>query len=244
MSFLLIPVAPLSRTKSRLRNCFSKSQLKELTISMFNDLGTKLLKVTGFQEKIVYSNDKLILDLAEDFGLIGIKEKLTQPRKSFDDVISDVNKIAQNEYKAQSTVFTFLDTVLVSPKNLKEISELLMKNDLVICPAIHSAGISVLGRCPPDIINTYFSDPSIPSFIAQTKAARSHGLKISIYDSIRAGFDIDIKKDLVLAYEYLKIFNLTNTETYRFLHKHLDVYIQKGNPSNNREFKYSKTNIF
>ena len=62
-------------------------------------------------------------------------------------------------------------------------------------------------------------------------------LKITFYDSFRAGFDIDIKEDLVLAYEYLKIFNLRNTETYNFLKKNLKLSLLKINTYNNRDFK-------
>ena len=66
MSILLIPIAPLSRTKSRLSDCFSKEQLKEFTISMFKDLGNKLLKIDCFEEIIVYCNSSEILELAEE----------------------------------------------------------------------------------------------------------------------------------------------------------------------------------
>lgn len=243
MSILLIPVAPLSRTKSRLRDCFSKEQLKELTIAMFKDLGNTLLKVKCFDEKIVYCNAKKILELADDYGLIGIKEELTKPRKSFDQVISDLNNIAMKKFNARNTVFTFLDIILISAKNYYEINSLVKKNQLVVCPAIHSAGISVLGRNPPDIVSSSFSDPNIPSFVALLNNAKKKGIeKIAIYDSFRAGFDIDIKQDLVLAYEYLKIFNLKRTKTFLFLKNNLKLTIQKRNADNNREFKITEKN--
>ena len=117
MSFLLIPIAPLSRTKSRLRDCLSKEQLKELTIAMFKDLASKLKNVSVFDQKIVYCNSNEILDFAEDYGLTSIKEELTKPRKNFDEVIEDLNNIAIKEYNAKTTIFTFLDVILVSPKN-------------------------------------------------------------------------------------------------------------------------------
>jgi len=238
MSVLLIPVAPLGRTKTRLRGCFSNEQLKELTIAMFKDLSSKLLNLNCFKEKIVYCNDKLILQLAEDYGLIGIKEVLIQPRKSFDDVIKDLNTIAINKYNAEQTIFTFLDIILISAKNFNEINSLVKKNQLIVCPAINSAGVSILGRNPPDIISTFFSDPEIPSLVALLNRAKEKGIKkIAIYDSFRAGFDIDIKQDLVLAYEYLKIFNLTDTITFRFLKKNLKLKLQKINENNNRQFR-------
>ena len=81
MSVLLIPIAPLFRTKSRLRDCFSKEQLKELTKAMFKDLANTLSNVTIFDNKIVYCNTTEILDLANDYGLIGIKEHLTKPNQ-------------------------------------------------------------------------------------------------------------------------------------------------------------------
>jgi 2-phospho-L-lactate guanylyltransferase (CobY/MobA/RfbA family) len=83
MNILLIPIAPLSRTKSRLRKCFSKEQLKELTIAMFKDLALKLTRVDCFESKIVYCNSSEILELADDYGLIGIREELATPRKTF-----------------------------------------------------------------------------------------------------------------------------------------------------------------
>jgi len=235
MNILLIPIAPLSRTKSRLRKCFSKEQLKDLTIAMFKDLVVKLEKVDCFNNKIVYCNSNEIIELANNSGLIGIKEKLYNPRKTFDQVIFDLNQIAIEKFNASSTVFTFLDTILISVQNFYEISELTQKNQFVLCPAISSAGISVFGRNPPDILQTFFSNNTIPSLLAMLDAARKANLKIAVYDSFRAGFDIDIKQDLVLAYQYLKIFGLEETETHKFLKKNLNLSILKKSINDNRK---------
>jgi len=239
MSVLLVPIAPLSHTKTRLRDCFSKTQLKDLTIAMFKDLGQKLMKVNNiFNEKIVYCNNSEILELTDDYGLTGIKEELTSPLKSFDQVITDLNTIAVKKFDAQQTVINFLDLILISLKNFYDISSLLKKNSIVICPAIHSAGISIFGRNPPEIISSScFSDPNESSLISLYKKANEKGLKITVYDSFRGGFDVDLKQDLVLAYKYLKLLNLKQTETYSFLKKNLKLTFQKDNRSNNRDFK-------
>lgn len=241
MSILLIPIAPLSRTKSRLRDCFPKELLKDLTIAMFKDLANKVVNLDCFDQTIVYCHDNELLELAERDGLIGIKEKLTKPRKSFDEVIEDLNNIAISDFNASSTIFTFLDVILISGENFKDISRLMESNQLVVCPAIHSAGISIFGRNPPDIIPTHFSDPNIPSFVALIMDAQERNLKYSIYDSFRAGFDIDIKQDLLLGFEYLKLFNQKDTETFKFLKNNLRLALQKRNLKNNRNFKISKT---
>ncbi|MBD3342606.1 MAG: hypothetical protein GF353_26130 [Candidatus Lokiarchaeota archaeon] len=242
MSILLIPVAPLSRTKSRLRDCFSKEQLKALTIAMFKDLGTLLKDLGIYDEKIVYCNNSEILDLAEEYNLIGIKEKLTTPRQNFATVIQDLNSIAIDEFNAKKTVFTFLDLILISQKNFKEIHSLMKKYSLVVCPAIHSAGVSILGRTPPEIVSSAcFSNPKLPSFVALLNEAQEREVKqISIYDSFRASFDVDIKQDLILAFEYLKIFNLMNTETFSFLKQNLKLKLQKKSVENNREFTITR----
>jgi len=244
MSLLLIPIAPLFRTKTRLNDCFSKKQLKELTIAMFKDLGRTLKKVKCFDEKIVYCNNSEILDLADRFNLIGIKEKLTKPRKSFEKVITDLNKIAINQFEAKSTVFTFLDIILITVQNFKEIFNLVEKNHLVVCPAIHSAGISIFGRNPPRVISSdCFSDPNSPSFISLLNQAKKLNIKkIAIYDSLRASFDVDIKNDLLLAQEYLKIFNLTHTETFKFLKENLKITLKKIDVDNNRKFEFTEIN--
>ncbi|GAI68305.1 unnamed protein product, partial [marine sediment metagenome] len=74
------------------------------------------------------------------------------------------------------------------------------------------------------------------------KDAQERNLKITIYDSFKSSFDIDIKQDLVLAYEYFKIFNLVETETYKFLKNNLKLTLQKRNKRNNRDFKIIKSN--
>jgi len=59
-------------------------------------------------------------------------------------------------------------------------------------------------------------------------------LKTAIYDSFRAGFDIDIKHDVMLAYEYLKAFNLVKSETYKFLKQNINLVITKKSSIDNR----------
>ncbi|MFX0028777.1 MAG: hypothetical protein ACFE8B_06180 [Candidatus Hermodarchaeota archaeon] len=238
MSTLLIPVAPLSRTKSRLRDCFSVDQLRDLTIAMFRDLSATLAKVNCFEHKIVYCNTPEIIEIAEDFGLIGIKEENINVLKSFDDMITNLNKIAIEKFKALQTTIAFSDLILITSDNFNEINSLVKANQLVVCPAIHSAGISILGRNPPDVIPSYFSDPNTPSLVALLNNAYSKGIKkLVIYDSFRAGFDVDIKQDLVLAYEYLKIFNMKNTEVFKFLKNNLKFSLRKLNANDNRSFK-------
>ena len=238
MSILLIPVAPLSRTKSRLRDCFSVEQLIDLTIAMFKDLGNTLSKVKCFKNKIVYCNNSEILDLATDYKLIGIKEELTTPHKSFAKVIQDLNGIAISEFKAKATIFTFLDLILISPENFYEIYSLLSKNNITVCPAMNSGGISIFGRKPPNIISSNcFSDLKKTSLISLYDEAKEKRLEITFYDSFKAGFDVDVKQDLVFAYNYLKLFNLTHTETFKFLNDNLNLTLQKNSSENNRDFK-------
>jgi len=238
MSILLIPIAPLARTKTRLRDSFSNKLLEELTIAMFKDLGDKLKDVKCFDQRVVYCSDSKILDLAEEYNLIGYKEDKTIP-KTFEKVIDDLNHISIKEFNAEKTIIAFLDLILISAKNFYEIHSLIEKNQIVVCPAVHSAGISIFGRNPPDIISSRcFSDPNTPSLVSLLKDANKKGLKIAIYDSFRAGFDVDVKQDLILAYEYLKIFNLKNTNVYKFLKNNLNLSSLKINTNNNRDFEF------
>ncbi len=47
---------------------------------------------------------------------------------------------------------------------------------------------------------------------------------------------MDIKQDLVLAYEYLKVFNLRDTEVFKFLKNNLKLSLKKKNANDNRNF--------
>ncbi|MBN1215303.1 MAG: hypothetical protein JXA99_07640 [Candidatus Lokiarchaeota archaeon] len=235
MSTLILPISPLIRSKSRLKNYFSENQLKDFTISMFLDLGKKLSEIKCFENILIYSSDNEILELALDYGLIGIREKFKSKYKLFDKTIQEINTVAIKKYNANKTILIFLDLILITKKNLVDINNLLYKNQIVVCPAINSAGISILGRNPPNIIHTHFSDPNIPSFFALSNEIKKNNWeKYAIYDSFRAGFDIDIKQDLVLGYEYLKILNLEESNTFKFLKKNLKLNLIKGDKNNNR----------
>ena len=234
MSILLIPVASLSKTKSRLRDIFTRDQLKYLTIAMLKDLFSKILEIKLQINSLVYCNSSEILDLAEEYGFIPIKEKINTPQKCFDDILQDLNNIAIQDYHAKNTIIIFSDLILINPNNLREIVKLTEQNQLVVCPTLISAGISVLGRNPPGIIPTYFSHPTTPSLVALLNEANIRGLKIDIYDSFRAGFDIDIKHDVMLAYEYLKAFKMVKSETYKFLKQNVNLVITKKSSLDNR----------
>jgi len=189
----------------------------------------------------VYCASDEILELTGEYNLIGVKEELTDAKCTFDAVISGMNDIAIKKFNANGTIIAFLDIILITADNFYEINELMKLNKIVVCPAIHSAGISIFGRCPPDIIEPCFSDPDIPSLSLLLKNAREKGIEeIAVYDSFRAGFDIDIPEDLLLAYEYLKIFNLAHTNTYKFLKNNLKSSLQKRDATNNRKFKSLK----
>ncbi len=243
MSYLLIPVASLSKTKSRLGDIFTPDQLKDLTIAMLKDLFSKISQIKLQINSLVYCNSSEILDLAEEYGFIPIKEKINNQQKCFDDILQDINNIAIQDYHAKNTIITFSDLILITPDNLREIVKLIEQNQLVVCPAIVSAGISVLGRNPPGIIPTYFSHPTTPSLVALLNEANTLGLKTAIYDSFRAGFDIDIKHDVMLAYEYLKSFNLVKSETYRFLKQNINFVITKKSAIDNRKLEIKRFRV-
>jgi 2-phospho-L-lactate guanylyltransferase (CobY/MobA/RfbA family) len=237
MNSLLIPVSPLPRAKSRLKSVFSEEQLKNFTLSLFKDFALKVTTVKAFENKLVYCTSPEILELADEFGLIPIKEDKANSNKTFDEVIEVFNDIAMKKYDATKTTLAFCDVILINRINFIELSSLLKNNQLVICPAIHSGGVSILGRSPPDIISTFFSHPTIPSLFALVNEAKLKKLKFVIYDSFRSGFDIDIKKDLVLAYEYLKALNMNETHTFKFLKDNLKLALLKKNRNDNRDLE-------
>jgi 2-phospho-L-lactate guanylyltransferase len=234
MSYLIIPVASLTNSKSRLEDIFTRDQLKDLTIAMLKDLFHKISQLKTPLNTLVYCNSTEVLDLAEEYKLISIREKKQVKRNCFDDTLQEINNIAIKEYLAKSTIILFSDLILISQKNIIEITKLIENYQLVVCPAIISAGISVLGRNPPGIIQTCFSHPSTPSLVALINNAKNNGIKTKIYDSFRAGFDIDIKHDVMLAYEYLKAFNMQNTETYKFLDENMNFIMKKKSSIENR----------
>jgi len=227
MSVLAVPVSPLSHTKRRLAKVLSNKQLEELTLAMVKDFCKKTLDLNCFSEKIVYCYTPQVLELSEEYGFCPIREEAGQKSDNFNDVITQMNNIILNKFNPENVVISFVDLILISPRNLIEIKNLLEKNQLVICPSVHSLGISIIGRNPPDVIDTCFSPSDGSSLIAQIQLAKKNDLKkIALYDSFRAGFDVDLKEHLKLGYEFLKIFNLTDSETYKFMQNHLKTLLK------------------
>ncbi|MBN1801859.1 MAG: hypothetical protein JW891_10155 [Candidatus Lokiarchaeota archaeon] len=241
MTIVLIPVAPLSRSKSRLENCLSRENLINLTLAMLEDMLITLTEVNKFKEIVVFGQDQETLDLAENFGCVGFKEDKKNHQRSFDEIIKTMNQIAITELDARATLIAFLDLVLISKRNFYDILKLMNKNRMVVCPAIQSMGISVLGRVPPNIIEPTFCSPNTTSLKSLLTEAKKKGIEdVAIYDSFRASFDVDIESDLLMAYEYLKMFNLKEKKTYLFLKNNLNSSLQKINGSNNRKFQVTK----
>ncbi len=240
MTIVLIPVAPLWRSKSRLEPCLSRENLVNFTLVMLEDMLTTLSEVNEFEKIIVFSQDKEVLELAQNFGYEGIIEK-NSPTSSFDDIIKTMNKVAIEKFDAHSTLTTFLDLVLISKKNFCDIATLMKKNRVVVCPAIQSMGISILGRSPPNIVEPAFCSPDTTSLKSLLNEVRKKEIKdIAIYDSFRASFDVDIESDLLMAYEYLKMLELRKNKTYLFLKKNLNSKIQKRDEHDNRNFLVNK----
>ncbi|MFO8018898.1 MAG: hypothetical protein R6U96_09700 [Promethearchaeia archaeon] len=241
MTILFIPVADLSKSKSRLTECFTPEQRQDFTRALFKDLAEKVTSLDAFRAKVVYSPDERILKLAEIYDLIALKEERSQNSKNFDAIFMEMDEIAINRFNAGASLVVFLDLPLITQENLLALNSILKKNQVVISPALNSAGISVLGRRPVDIISSQFDDPSDPSLVAHYKTANQQEVdRFVLYDSLRASFDVDIKDDLILTFEYLKVFNLTDSYTFRFLEHNLDQKICKNENLNNREFLYKQ----
>ncbi|MGV9174106.1 MAG: hypothetical protein ACOC44_14990 [Promethearchaeia archaeon] len=238
MTILFIPVASLSKSKSRLSDCLTQIQRQEFTIALFKDFAEKIENLDIFQEKVIYSPDNKILELAETYNLKGIQEIPRHNSKNFNTVISEMDKRAIDQFEAKSSLTVFLDLPLLTRENLVDLHNMLKNNQLVVSPALNSAGISALGRQPVDVMFPQFDDPNEPSLLALYKTAIRKGIKPVLYDSLRASFDVDIKHDLYLAFEYLKIFDLTESHTYNFLENNLDQQICKKEGFDNRDFIY------
>ncbi len=177
MSILIVPVSQLDQAKIRLRDIFSKEKIKEFTLAMFKDICQKTLQTDCFSKKIVYCNTQEILEISRDYGFIPIKEERSEKSPDFNNVITEISDIIIKKYNPISTLIAFADLILISQKNFLEINELLKKNQLVICPSVNSLGISLIGRTPPNIIKTCFSNSKNSSLIAQIELAKKKKVK-------------------------------------------------------------------
>jgi len=199
--WVINPVKPLNRAKSRLSQVLSPEQRQELAETMFRHVLQVVNKVPQIMGTLVISRDGRALSIAREYGARTVQESGAPELNSA--LMRATQVVAR--WHANTVIVLPADLPLISEVDLVEMIE--MGNDslttVVIATDENEDGTNAMLIRPPGLI-PYTYGPN--SFQRHSELARRAGADVRIYQSDRLALDIDVPQDLE-AYHRLVRYN-------------------------------------
>ncbi len=170
----------LSNVKSRLSSALSPLERRLLAFAMLRDV---LDNVSGFGKVTILSRPGL--DIAE----VGSDVEIQESELDLDDALNALIADAALQGWPQDVLIVMADLALLTQNDVAGI--LSCQGDVVLCPGRGGGTNMILIRSPK--FRTCYKGLSFPKHI---NFARQVGLMVSVFESFRAGSDIDCPEDL------------------------------------------------
>jgi len=187
--YVILPVKPLARAKSRLARALKAPTRAALVRSIFSRTLDVIAQVERIDGVIVVSRDLTILELARQRSAIALAES----DSGLNPAITQAAQWAA-QHKARAVIVIPVDLPLITPADLAEmIDRAEEERCIVIAPDRPEDGTNVLLVRPPDAIHFSYGPASFNAHRAQ---AAERGLIVHEYRSSTTAFDIDVPDDL------------------------------------------------
>ncbi len=190
--WVIVPVKPLRRGKSRLSGVLSEDERALLNFTMLGNTLRTLSEVPEIDQVLVVSRDPAALALAREYGARTVQED-GQPE--LNTALQRATVVAQM-YAANEVLILPADLPLLSRKDIIEILALTGKPpEIVVAPDRRNDGTNALYMSPIGIIDYCYGPGSFHQHIAQ---ARARGIKVQVCYLSTLGLDLDLPEDLDL----------------------------------------------
>jgi 2-phospho-L-lactate guanylyltransferase len=186
----IVPLKPLSRTKSRLSPVLSQAQREKLSEQIFVNTLITLKKVKGIGGVLVVSRDSAALALARQYEVQTVQES---GAPELNDALTRATE-AVRLWNAQGVLIVPADIPLLRVRDFEAMLELSGGGpEIVIAPDRHGQGTNALLVRPPSLIPYRYGRASFPRHIAEAEAV---GAAVQVYRSFSLGLDLDTPLDL------------------------------------------------
>lgn len=190
--WVIVPVKPLRRGKSRLSHVLSGDERKNLNISLLEHTLKVLSSEPRLDAVLVVSRDPAALALARDFGARTVQEE-GMPELNM--ALKRATIVAQM-YEIGSVLVLPADLPLLSSADLTLLlTQTGSPPEVVIAPDRHHDGTNALFVNPAGLIE-YTYGPG--SFARHCERARLAGAALKIVEAPSLGLDLDLPEDLEL----------------------------------------------
>ncbi|OJX41435.1 MAG: 2-phospho-L-lactate guanylyltransferase [Chloroflexi bacterium 44-23] len=190
--WVIIPVKPLRRSKSRLSNVLTEDERTLLNFNMLENTLGILKGIKNIDAIFVISRDPRALTLARTYGAKTIQED-GEPGLNL--ALKRAVVIAKT-YSVQSILLLPADIPLITESEVKSIINKLSTSPMmVISPDRHMNGTNILLVSPIDLIEFSFGPGSFERHVRQ---AQMKNATIEVLQLSSTALDIDSPEDLAL----------------------------------------------
>ncbi len=190
--WVIIPVKPLRRSKSRLSTILSEDERALLNFKMLENTLDLLKGIPSVNEVLVISKDPGVLALARTFNAKTLQE---DGEPGLNITLKRAIYVAM-AYAAQSVLILPADLPLLTKEEINTvIGKLSSSSMMIISPDRHMNGTNMLLISPPDLIEFSYGPGS---FERHVRLAQMKNAKIEVCQFSATGLDIDLPEDFEL----------------------------------------------
>lgn len=203
--WVIVPVKPLRRSKSKLTNILSEDDRAILNLKMHENTMKVLKDIKIPHQVLVVSKDSSVLSIARSYNAKTLQEDgdsgLNVALKKAIQVIK--------AYAAQSVLILPADLPFVTKEDIEGVMEYSIGYSfMLISPDRKMSGTNLLFMSPPDLIEFSYGPGSFERHVRQAQSQNAH-LEVRKFES--AELDIDSPEDFEL---YKKLINFEDTNQY------------------------------
>jgi len=198
--WVIIPVKPLRRSKSRLSDVLNEDERTLLNYHMLENTLSVLKEIHTLDGVLVVSRDPSALTLARTYEAKTLQED-GEPGLN---LALKRAVIVAKAYSANSVMILPADLPLITCQEIEYvISKLDVNNKMIISPDRRMSGTNMLIVSPVDLVEFSFGPGSFERHVRQAQAKGAH---IDVYPLESIGLDIDLPEDLDL-YQKMQVFH-------------------------------------
>jgi 2-phospho-L-lactate guanylyltransferase len=194
--WVIIPVKPFNRAKSRLSQVLSPQQREQLAEAMLRHVLSAVRTVPQVMGTLVISRDGRALAIARDYGARTVQESGAPELNA---ALTRATQVVAR-WRTQAVLVLPADLPLIAGEDIAAIIEMgQSERSMVIATDDNEDGTNALFTRPPGLVDYAYGPGSFQRHIAQAKA---EGADVRVYQSERLLLDIDMPEDLQ-SYQHL-----------------------------------------
>lgn len=193
--WVIMPVKPLLRAKSRLAGVLSPAQREKLALNMLIHNISLLKTIPAVSGILIISRDTKVLSIVRDLGVNTVQES-GQPE--LNSALMRATDLLRT-WGTDAVLLLPTDIPLVCAENIEQMIHLgRFRDSVVIAPDAQKNGTNAMLIHPPGGIQYSYGEGSFERHAASAELA---GMVLHIYESERLAADVDTPDDLLLYHE-------------------------------------------